>query len=107
MSSERPGGPKDESNEAIRSAVYAALDAFNAEPGRPTLAKDPHTVLSGVGSSLDSIDLVTLIAAIEENVEDGVGKAITIADDRAMSQKHSPFRTVGTLIDYVAQLVSE
>ena len=30
-----------------------------------------------------------------------------LADERAMSQKHSPFRSIGALADYAATLVAE
>jgi len=29
-----------------------------------------------------------------------------LADERALSQKHSPFRSVGSLADYVSELVT-
>jgi hypothetical protein len=32
---------------------------------------------------------------------------ITLADEKALSQKESPFRTIGTLIDYIAQVVKD
>lgn len=55
---------------------------------------------------LSSLELVSVIVQVEELLQDDYGVAVTIADERAMSQKHSPFRTVGTLADYVCQLVT-
>jgi hypothetical protein len=40
-------------------------------------------------------------------VADDLGKAIVLADERAMSQKRSPFATAGTLADYIELLLSE
>jgi len=48
-----------------------------------------------------------LIVAIEQNIEDEFDVSITIADVRAMSQKHSPFRTIGTVADYINMLLKE
>jgi D-alanine--poly(phosphoribitol) ligase subunit 2 len=44
---------------------------------------------------------------VEQRINDAVGTEILIADDRAMSQTRSPFRTIGTLAEYVVTLLSE
>jgi acyl carrier protein len=44
---------------------------------------------------------------IEQNIEDEFDVSITIADEKAMSQKRSPFRTIGTLADYIDMLLRE
>lgn len=61
--------------------------------------------LFGKGGVLDSVALVTLIVAVEQAIEDEFDVALTIADEKAMSQKSSPFRTIGALSDYVQKLV--
>lgn len=66
-----------------------------------------NTVLLGAEGILDSMGLVSLIVAVEQDVEDEFGKEITIADAKAMSQKNSPFRTVGSLVDYIENLLNE
>lgn len=66
-----------------------------------------NTVLLGAEGILDSMGLVSLIVAVEQDVEDEFGKEITIADAKAMSQKNSPFRTVGSLVDYIETLLNE
>ena len=48
-----------------------------------------NTVLLGAEGILDSMGLVSLIVAVEQDVEDEFGKEITIADAKAMSQKNS------------------
>jgi D-alanine--poly(phosphoribitol) ligase subunit 2 len=59
------------------------------------------------GGRLDSVNVVSLIVGLEEQIADDCGVSITIADDRAMSQQRSPFRTVGSLADYIQGLMSE
>lgn len=59
------------------------------------------------GGRLDSVTVVSLIVELEEQIADDCGVSITIADDRAMSQQRSPFRTVGSLADYVQELITE
>lgn len=57
----------------------------------------PETDLFGGKSDLDSLGLVALIIALEQNIEDKIGVSLTIADEKAMSLKNSPFRTVQSL----------
>jgi acyl carrier protein len=64
-----------------------------------------ETKLFGAGGCLDSLSLVSLLIDIEQRLEQDHGVIVTIADDRAMSQKHSPFRTVRTLTQYVRLLL--
>jgi acyl carrier protein len=68
---------------------------------------DESTYLIGRRAVLDSLGLVTMIVNIEQKLSDGNGISVTIADERAMSQEKSPFRTVQTLSDYVSLLVDE
>lgn len=63
--------------------------------------------LYGLTGVLDSLGLVTLIVAVEQAIEDELGLAISLADERAMSQKNSPFRTIGTLADYIVKVSQE
>ena len=65
------------------------------------------TTIYGNDSRLDSLGLVNLIVAVEQNIEDDFDVNITIADERAMSQKRSPFRTIGILADYIDRLLKE
>ncbi len=60
------------------------------------------TPIFGEGSSLDSLGLVTLLVSIEQKIEDEMGVNITIADEKAMSLKNSPFRTIGTLKQFLS-----
>ena len=77
----------------------------------PRLAADSaitvETPLFGENGVLDSLGLVALIVDVEEMLSDEVGRPIPLADDRAMSQTRSPFRTVGSLADYALALVRE
>ena len=50
---------------------------------------------------LDSLGLVELLVDVEQRLEEEYGVSITINDDRAVSQKKSPFRTIGSLVDYI------
>ena len=107
--------PKGDSNSAsvgredkVRAIVHAAVDEVNAQqPDATVVGKTPETVLFGLRGCLDSLGLVNLIVAVESAVGEHLGVSVTLADEKAMSQKHSPFRTVGSLIEYVSQRVAE
>jgi hypothetical protein len=69
------------------------------------VALDESSVLIGHPSTLDSLTLVRLIITLERKIQTDYRISVTLADDRAMSQKYSPFRSVGTLTDYILLLV--
>src|ERR1044071_2804375 len=94
--------------ERVVSAIYGAVDELNTQlPKGVRVEKSLDAPLYGKSSKLESIDLVGFIIEVEEKVKEEFGTAITIADDRAMSQQNSPFLTLGTLADYVAGLLEE
>ena len=65
------------------------------------------TALFGRDGLFDSLGLVSLVVAVEEAIEDQYGVSISLADQRAMSEKHSPFRSVGSLAEYAGRLIGE
>lgn len=65
------------------------------------------TCLIGHQSVVDSLALVRLLADLEQRLTDEYGFSVTLADERAMSQKNSPFRTVRSLADYICLLTQE
>ena len=66
-----------------------------------------ETAIFGSDGELDSLGLVSFLVIVEQNIEDQYNVEITIADEKAMSLKHSPFRTVGTLVDYLEGIIEK
>lgn len=64
-----------------------------------------ETPLFGPDGILDSLALVSFIVAVEQAIEDECGMTLSLADDRAMSQRRSPYRTIGSLADYALSLL--
>ena len=92
----------------ITKLVFDAVTTINDqvdEDLKLNLARD--TVLFGEESKLDSIGLVNLIVTVEQNIEDEFDISLTLADEEAMSQEQSPFRSIGALIDYVTKLLKD
>jgi len=75
--------------------------------GGPPVDVGAETRLFGGDSPLDSTGLASMVVEMEQQVNDLCEVEIVIADDRAMSQKGSPFRTIGALADYIQLLLSE
>jgi acyl carrier protein len=94
--------------EKITGAIYAAIDEVNQlRPKDQRLAKSSDTVLLGKSGQLDSLGVVNFIVATEMNIEEEFGISVNLADDKAMSQENSPFRTVGTFADYISNILAE
>lgn len=55
----------------------------------------------GGDSLFDSMHIVNIIVLVEEGISDVFNIDITLADEHAMSQSKSPFKTIGTLADYI------
>jgi acyl carrier protein len=92
----------------VLNAVYEAIDEVNGlRPSTQQLPKSTDTVLMGEGGRLDSLGLVNLVVATEQRVQDAFGVRVTLASDRAMSQRNSPFRTVQSLVEFVGMLLEE
>jgi acyl carrier protein len=64
-----------------------------------------ESALYGNEGVLDSMALVNLIADVEDAVSEKFGVAIALADEKAMSARHSPFLTVKTLAQAVLERI--
>ena len=88
--------------------VIASLNEVFAQTGVPapeSLGED--TVLVGSDPVLDSLGVVQLIVEVEQRVEQGHNISVTLANDKAMSARNSPFRTIGVLADHVVATAQE
>ena len=86
-----------ETVQELQDAEEIALDA----------ALTVETPLFGEEGLLDSVGLVAVVVAVEQAIEDAGGPTISLADDRAMSQAHSPYQTIGTLAAYAQAVLRD
>lgn len=92
----------------VLKSIYEAVDEVNEQlPEERTLEKSPDTVLLGEAGRLESIELVNILVATESNVEDAFGVPISVTDERAISEKNSPFKTIESLCDFISNLLEE
>lgn len=96
-----------ERKDAFGIVVASLNEVFAQEGNAPPAAITEETVLVGTDAVLDSLGVVQLIVEVEQRVEQGHGISITLANDKAMSQRNSPFRTVGVLADHVVATAEE
>jgi hypothetical protein len=88
--------------------VVASLEQVFAQTGTPVPAgMTGDTVLVGKDAVLDSLGVVSLIVEVEQQVEAAHGVSVTLANDKAMSARNSPFRTIGVLTDHLVSMVAE
>jgi len=92
--------------EEIIEIIFNSIDEIN-EQNETHLVKNEKTKLFGRDSDLDSLGLVNLIVSVEENINERLNVSISIVDEKAMSQKNSPFKSVETLTDYLIQLLNQ
>jgi len=92
----------------IEEIIIEVLTELNEELEKGALnnpTKD--TKLYGGSGVLDSLALVSLITDLEERVSDEFDNDIILADEKAMSQKTSPFRNVESLTIYIQKILEE
>lgn len=86
----------------VASAIMAAGSGLQA--GVPAVL-EPETCIYGKTGFMDSVGLVSLALEIERQMEEKYGLTLPIMDDGAFSSKHSPFRSVSTLENYIIEKI--
>ena len=83
--------------EIVLSALRDAVD----QAGGNVSGISEDTVIVGPGAVIDSIGVVSLIVDVEQRLEMEHAVSVTLANDRAMSQRNSPFRTPAVLAEHI------
>jgi acyl carrier protein len=63
--------------------------------------------LIGDHSPVDSLGLVMIVTSFEAKVNEAFGAEIVLANEKAMSMKSSPFRSIAALSEYAGELLTE
>lgn len=94
--------------ERIIQAMYDAADELNQQlPKEQQLEKSIDTIIMGSSGTLDSLGLLNLIVAIEHKIEEEFKVAISLADEKAFTQKNSPFESIESLAGYIFLILEE
>ena len=93
--------------EDVINVIIKTIEDYN-----DSLEKDNHLPtdltesIYGQDSKLDSLGLVSFIIGLEQDIEDKFDQSISLADEKAMSQKSNPYKNINSLADYILKLLS-
>jgi D-alanine--poly(phosphoribitol) ligase subunit 2 len=88
--------------------IYAAIDEVEPRSlGGGLINKSPDAGLLGSEQGVDSLTLVNLVVAVEEQVHRTTGKSIVLVDEDNLALHEHPFRTIGTLAAYLENVLSK
>ena len=91
----------------LEDILYPVVDeAKGSIESAKDMEKKPDAVLFGV-NGLDSLGLVSFVVMAEEKVDDLTDIELTLASEKAMSRRNSPFLTLQTLADYIQECLDE
>jgi acyl carrier protein len=91
-----------------KQAVQLVIEGLQATVTSPTVGVDENTLLiSREGWTLDSFGLTSLVIDLESRLLDQYNKSVQIVSDKMFSLDNSPFRTVGTLADFLVQICND
>ena len=92
----------------VTESILDTVEEFNKQvSAEQQLERSESTVLFGRKSKLDSLGLVNFIVAAEQQIFETFEVSVSLADERALSQKNSPFKTVSSLAKYAYELLKE
>ena len=95
------------SDKLVEMIITTANELNHEEEVSISSELNKDTPLFGENGILDSMGLVSLIVAVEQAIEESMDVSISLADEKAMSQKNSPYKTIGTLAEYAEGLIEE
>lgn len=88
----------------IEVVVRESIDELNLSLEHPIQFSGDDARLYGKDGSLDSLSLVSLIVLIEEKLSEKECIDLILANEKAFSQKNSPFQSYKSLVSYVSEL---
>lgn len=94
--------------EDILRLVYVAIDDVEARSVNGlSVEKTPDAPLLGTNNGVDSLTFVNLVVAIEEQIHKAMGKSVVLVEEDNIAMQEHPFRTVGTLADYIKRVIDK
>ena len=101
----------DRERDAVQAIVIEALSSIDGlrPPARRFIRGGDVRRLAvyGAGGALDSLELVNFIVEVEQRLEERLGATVTLADERAVSGRLSPFRSVDAFVEFIVARLQE
>ncbi len=86
--------------------LYAAIDELNEQLDESErVEKALSSPILGSEGGLDSLSVVNLVVAIEQEIQDQTGKSVVLVDEQAMEADAHPFRNVEALAAHIERLI--
>jgi len=86
--------------------VYAAIDGVNEQlEDDEKIIKALGTLIFGSEGGVDSLTIVNLVVAVEEEIHVRSGKSVTLVDEEVLAKDVGPFHSVETLAAHVESLM--
>jgi hypothetical protein len=95
---------RDDLIQMMVKLLQASLEEHGAGE---TLKAAPDSPLVGAEAVVSSMALVAFITDVESTVAQDFGFETTLVNEKALSRKNSPFRSIEALADYVLELAAE
>ena len=92
-------------NKVIKTILETINEYNDGLSKNEQISSDLDSSIYGGSSNLDSMGLVSFIVGLEQSIEDKFDQSISLADEKAMSQKSSPYQNINSLADYILKLL--
>jgi len=79
-------------SELNEELLYESLENITSETG-----------IFGDDDGIDSLSLAFMISQIEIQISEQMDLHVVLADEKAMSMHNSPYRTVGSLVNFIVE----
>lgn len=90
----------------VTKLILDQIDEYNeGMEAEDKISKKLDAQIYGSDSSLDSMGLVSFIVGVEEKIENIYNTPIALADEKAMSQKNSPYSSINALTDFILKIL--
>jgi acyl carrier protein len=88
----------------VLEILKAAVSDLNEELQYESLENpDEATILFGGDDGIDSLSLVRLVIDVEQRLKEELNLVASLADEKAMSARRTPYRTIATLADFAIE----
>ena len=91
-------------NDELKTLLLQCVSEYADQTGRQLQVQD-DTPLLGPSAEVDSLGLVMIVTSFESKVNEKFDSQIVLANEKAMSMKRSPFRSVEALSSYADELL--
>ena len=95
-------------NDKIEKSIFKAIDEVNQQLlDEQSIEKKYETILTGNLTKVGSMSLISLIFAVEEEIENAFNINLNLLGEEHLAMQQDPFKTIETLINYVSDRLTQ